>query len=148
MPLPPSCKLFVSSTAQHQLGSSPLENFPWPKYPPSINEVKWDGDSFVIAGTRTRVLSYQSDESHWSDDLTEMHESISGNNHPVDLASQRLAIESMRRVSTRENATLIDVGCSSGYIISELQMKFPNVGLIGADYLLGPLTNALMALHV
>ncbi len=116
-----------------------LKHFPWPLLTTSMSRPEWDGSNFLIANRKERVLSYNSESSHWSDALTTMHEIEAGHNHPIDLASRRLAISSMRLLRDHCGPTIIDVGCSSGYILEELRAQFPGAGIIGADYLRGPL---------
>jgi ubiquinone/menaquinone biosynthesis C-methylase UbiE len=78
------------------------------------------------------------DSSHWSDDLTSLHEVEAGRDHPIDLASRRLAVASMKRLNVAA-PIILDTGCSSGFVLEDLQRALPNARLIGADYLRGPL---------
>lgn len=116
-----------------------LNKFPWPSLPGSEYRPTWNGHNFDHPKGGVRVLSYESESSHWSDALTQLHESEAGSNHPIDLASRRLAIASMKSINFTRDNVIIDVGCSSGYVLEELRAAFPGTGLIGADYLHGPL---------
>lgn len=115
-----------------------LTTFPWP-IPPGHNEVpRWDGRNFRTGTATCRVLAYDTDSSHWSDDLTSLHETEAGRDHPIDLASRRLAVASMRQLKSPAPA-ILDVGCSSGFVLEDLGRALPHASLIGADYLRAPL---------
>src|SRR5690606_14045413 len=98
----------------------------------------WTGQGFLIDGQPKRILAYGTESSHWSDDLTTLHETEAGTNHPIDLASRQLAVATMRKVSTPA-PVIMDVGCSSGFVLQDLRATLPSARLIGADYLPGPL---------
>jgi SAM-dependent methyltransferase len=115
-----------------------LDSFPWPPPPGSPANPRWNGHGFDWGGQTTRMLAYGTDESHWSDDLTSLHEVEAGRDHPIDLASRRLAVSSMARL--RVSAPIIlDVGCSTGFVLEDLRQALPHAGLISADYLREPL---------
>lgn len=115
-----------------------LESFPWP-FPPGISiPPRWNGCSFDLGGQTSRVLAYGADSSHWSDDLTSLHEAEAGRDHPIDLASRHLAVQSMRRLAGA-SPVILDVGCSSGFVLEDLQAALPRANLIGSDYIRGPL---------
>src|SRR6185369_6000481 len=81
---------------------------------------------------------YDAATSHWSDDLTSLHEAEAGQDHPIDLASRRLAVASMRGLE-HDAPVVLDVGCSSGFVLEDLQRALPRASVIGSDYLEGPL---------
>ncbi|MBV9489332.1 MAG: class I SAM-dependent methyltransferase, partial [Verrucomicrobia bacterium] len=85
-------------------------------------------------------LVYSEAESAWSDELTDFHEENATTSHPVDVASRKLAIESMRLLG--ESPIILDVGCSSGFLIQELRAQMPKAQLLGADYLRGLIKRA------
>lgn len=117
---------------------NPLASFPWPTPQNTTAKPKWNGDHFDLDNQSVRVLTYAAEESHWSDQLTSLHEDTAGPDHPIDVASRELAVLSMAKL-TKESPILLDVGCSSGYILQDLQEEFPAASLIGADYIFGPL---------
>lgn len=117
-----------------------LESFPWPLPLGAHAQPRWTGQGFEIGdrGKTERLLAYDVGTSHWSDDLTSMHEAEAGHDHPIDRASRYLAVSSMQLVGG--NAPIIlDVGCSSGFVLDDLRQAIPHAHLIGADYLRGPL---------
>jgi ubiquinone/menaquinone biosynthesis C-methylase UbiE len=115
-----------------------LNSFPWPSPPGSSIKPQWNGRHFTLGGQASRVLAYNAETSHWSDDLTSLHEAEAGRDHPIDLASRRLAVSSMGRLHASA-PIILDVGCSSGFVLEDLRQTVPHAGLIGADYLRGPL---------
>jgi ubiquinone/menaquinone biosynthesis C-methylase UbiE len=115
-----------------------LSSFPWPKPSGSGSTPIWNGHAFELSGGTSRVLQYDAESSHWTDDLTSLHETVAGRDHPIDLASRRIAVDSMRCM-TMPAPIILDVGCSSGFVLEELRSALPRAQLIGADYLPGPL---------
>lgn len=117
-----------------------LESFPWPKPPGAEAQPRWTGQGFEIGGQNglTRLLAYEVGTSHWSADLTSMHEAEAGHDHPIDRASRYLAISSMKRLQN-QTPIILDVGCSSGFVLDDLRQVMPQASLLGADYLRGPL---------
>jgi ubiquinone/menaquinone biosynthesis C-methylase UbiE len=112
-----------------------LDGFPWPK----IGERKaipvWNGGQFLIDSERFEILTYSESESAWSPELTALHEKEASTSHPIDIASRTMAIESMKLLQSRRNPIILDVGCSSGFLVQDLLRKIPQAAIIGADYL-------------
>jgi ubiquinone/menaquinone biosynthesis C-methylase UbiE len=113
-----------------------FEGFPWPALSAEGPAPTWDGSQFIIGTTRSKILSYSQTDSAWSEELTQMHEREASSSHPIDLASRALAIESMRLVKAEVRPVILDVGCSSGFLVEELVRNIQKAGVIGADYLL------------
>ncbi len=113
--------------------------FPWPSPSAGGSRPSWTAAGFELDGARLPVLSYDVGASGWSDGLTTMHEDTAGADHPIDLASRRHAVEQLRRNLPRPDAVVLEVGCSSGYLLRDLQAALPEAFLIGADYVRGPL---------
>jgi SAM-dependent methyltransferase len=121
------------------MSSFRLDNFPWPK-PKNGHEVPiWRGDTFVLGTERHRILEFGEAESHWSPELTALHEEEAGENHPIDRASQKLAVASLKQFLYAKAPIILDIGSSSGYVLSEIRHAFSDAALIGSDYLLPPL---------
>lgn len=76
--------------------------------------------------------------SGWSDELTYFHEETAGDNHFIDRASRRHALEQLGRVRG-ETLSFLDVGCSSGFMLRSLQDQIPQALVIGSDFVMGPL---------
>ena len=106
--------------------------FPGP--PGCSGPVVWNGRCFMLPdGTTREVLAYQVQPSGWTDELTEMHEREAGEDHYIDVASRD---EALRRVLRwiGESKTILEVGCSSGFMLKLLRRKLPDATLIGSDY--------------
>ena len=119
-----------------------LNSFPWPMPPGTATPPHWAGSAFAVDGETRAVLSYDADDSHWSAELTKLHEAEAGSTHPIDLASRRLAVQFLREhLPDREGGTpiVLDVGCSSGFVLEEIRRILPAAALVGSDYLLAPL---------
>jgi SAM-dependent methyltransferase len=113
--------------------------FPWPAIAVGAPPPRWVGDRFAVGNATTRILSYSEASSHWSDDLTTLHETEAGSDHPIDVLSRNLAAASMRLIPHSSSPTVLDVGCSSGFVIESLRQNIPDAVVIGADYIRGPL---------
>ena len=121
--------------------SAVLSDFPWPSVPGMIELPKWVGDGFLTNGKKHgSLICYNQTDSNWSEHLTELHEQEAGNGqHPIDIASRHLALSSFRKLAHNDEALLLEVGCSSGYLLQDLQQYFLNLNIIGSDYLAKPL---------
>jgi len=105
----------------------------WPASP-SGGDVVWDGKAFRTGAGRTRVLSCSENLTGWDDELTDLHEIEAGlGTHPIDRASRRNAIEMLRAMGVGANATILEVGCSSGFFLQDLLHAFPGAEIVGAD---------------
>jgi ubiquinone/menaquinone biosynthesis C-methylase UbiE len=122
--------------------SDPLYTFPWPQLPDSLYRPVWTGQTFLDGDREVRFLNYTETVSAWSDELTAMHEEEAASSHPIDIASRRLALESMRTLSGRP--VILDIGCSSGFLLQDLRRSLPDAALIGADYLASLLNRATL----
>ena len=100
---------------------------------------QWNGRQFLVGDQLQEVLCYDAADSHWSPELTELHEAEAGSTHPIDRASRELAIQSIEQFSGRRGILVLDVGCSSGFILDEIRRRLPEVELIGSDYIAAPL---------
>jgi SAM-dependent methyltransferase len=119
-----------------------FDQFPWPKLPHTNQAPYWNGRRFIVGSDELEILLYGNSPSAWSDELTAMHEAEAASTHPIDIASRRLAIESIKHVVKNPNATLLDIGSSSGFFIEELRRVFPQAAIIGSDYLESVVLNA------
>ena len=75
----------------------------------------------------------------WSEDLEELHEE-SSRTHFIDIWTRRAMLA---RVGPLPPApTVIDVGCSSGYLLEDVRAAIPAVSLIGVDLVAAGLRRA------
>jgi ubiquinone/menaquinone biosynthesis C-methylase UbiE len=92
-----------------------------------------------VGDTLQSILAYDVGESGWTDDLTSFHEDIAGDSHYIDRASRAHALEALRRFLPRQPSVVMDIGCSSGYMLETMKANLPGATIIGADYVRGPL---------
>lgn len=100
---------------------------------------KWDGCNFIFSGQCTPVLEYSENFKGWSDDLTALHEEAAGDSHPIDLASRKDALAQVMRCEPNANAVIMEIGCSSGFLIKDLVKSFPLSAVVGVDVVKEPL---------
>ena len=121
------------------MSAADCPGFVWPPPPNSHTQPLWTGAGFEYEGQHVSVLSYLPKSGNWSKELTEMHELEAGPGHPINVASRRLAIENLRQYCQTPHPLLLDVGCSSGYLLKDLQTAVPDYQLAGSDFILEPL---------
>lgn len=116
-----------------------LAHFPWPRPFEHGPVATWTGHGFCVGGENQPILVFDAEQSHWSPELTKLHEEEAGSGHPIDIASRKTALYSLRHFRTAERPIILDVGCSSGYMLQEIRKSLPQAALIGSDYLSAPL---------
>jgi len=85
------------------------------------------------------ILSYAVNDSGWNDELTHFHESFAGERHYIDIASRRNSLAQLRKWVTADRPAIMDIGCSSGFLLGKIRHAFPHGHVVGADYVPGPL---------
>ena len=113
--------------------------------PPGAQTAIWDGSRFVVDGKFHAVLEYSENGAGWSEQLTALHEDIAGSDHPMDVASRKDAMVQLKR-GVDASATILEIGCSSGYLLPELRTAFPGAVILAADVVQAPLTRLAKAL--
>jgi SAM-dependent methyltransferase len=99
----------------------------------------WTGRGFRLGGKTLPILSYEVGASGWTDDLTAFHEGNAGGDHFIDRASRAHALREVRRHARGPSPVVLEVGCSSGFLLEELRRALPHAQVIGSDYVRGPL---------
>lgn len=113
-------------------------NYSWP-IPTGFSEKPiWTGRGFRLGNVRTPILSYEVAASGWRDELTEFHEETAGSNHFIDRASRQHALEQLGYL-TVVAPIVLDVGCSSGFMLRLVRERMPHVSVIGSDIVRGSL---------
>jgi hypothetical protein len=46
-----------------------------------------------------------------------------GANHPIDIASREICINYLKDFNKNEQNVVLEIGCSSGYLIDKIKMK-------------------------
>lgn len=77
--------------------------------------------------------------SGWDDALTAVHEDATGSDHPIDIASRNTALRSLARYLRDGRGTILEIGCSSGYLLPLIRNNFPRAAVMGADVVKSPL---------
>jgi len=113
--------------------------FPLPPINATSGTPQWTGNGFAIGDSIRPVLSYALEDSGWTDELTDFHESQAGEHHYIDIASRKIALSRLRKYLTNPQPVIMDIGCSSGFMVRDIIEGMPNAQVIGADYILGPL---------
>src|SRR5436190_22455036 len=112
--------------------------YPWPVPPDHTSPPQWTERGFVLDGMPIPVIAYTQSESGWSDELTTFHEETAGTDHPIDRASRSFALSGLDQLK-RDDPVILEIGCSSGYLLRLIRDRYPRATVIGADYVLGPL---------
>lgn len=76
---------------------------------------------------------------HWSAALEALHEE-SSRNHPIDVWTRRAALDRLGPVAP--GSVLMDLGCSTGYLLEDLREAHPQAALIGVDLIAAGLVKA------
>ncbi len=96
----------------------------------------WIGE----AAGEEAFLRYVEDASvNWSEDLEDLHEH-SSREHFMDVWTRRAMLGQLGRLPGRP--VLADVGCSSGYLLEDLRVGYPDATLIGVDLVASGLRKA------
>jgi SAM-dependent methyltransferase len=110
--------------------------YPFPTPPGADAAPVWRETCFAVGQQTARALVYAGGQSGWSGELTDIVEESSSEHHFVAVASRRHAINALRQHLRVSRPTILEVGCSSGFLLSELSAAFPDAQLIGSDYVL------------
>ncbi len=101
---------------------------------------KWTGHDFQLGNERIKVLHYSSNQAGWNDELTHYHENAAGDNHFIDCASRQYTLNQLKKnLESINNPTILEIGCSSGYMLQKIQACIPHAMLIGSDVIYKPL---------
>lgn len=112
-------------------------SFPWPDL--DDGKATWTGHGFLVGGQKRSILDYGAGQSGWDDELTRFHEEVAGDGtHPIDAASRRCARAALgQHLDSRP--VILEVGCSSGFLLRELAADWPQGLIIGSDFIAEPL---------
>jgi len=99
----------------------------------------WDGHFFQVGNTRCKILEYSENFQGWNDSLTQFHEDHAGESHAIDRASRKHTINQIKLHCKVTKPTILEVGCSSGFMLREFKKHLPDAILMGADIVYEPL---------
>ena len=103
---------------------------------------EWTGGGWRVGDLRLAFLPYTRRLDGWDDDLTRLHEEAGGAAHSIDVASRQRAIAALRK-SAQAARAILEIGSSSGYLLSEMKAELPNAVVVGSDVI----SAGLEALH-
>lgn len=109
------------------------------KFPDPKNKNKffyYQNQYFTRGKIKKKILEYNNNLSGWSDKLTFMHEKILSKYHPIDLYSRENLINNLK---LDKKKTILEIGCSNGWLIDDLIKKNKDVKYIGSDVVYKPL---------
>jgi SAM-dependent methyltransferase len=100
----------------------------------------FDGGWITDDGSRVPFLSYTDQTaSNWSEDLELLHEEVS-RNHFIDVWTRRAIVQRVAPVAN--TGTVVDLGCSTGYLLEDLSAALPRPQLVGVDLVASGLAKA------
>jgi SAM-dependent methyltransferase len=70
--------------------------------------------------------------TQWSEELEELHEE-SSRDHFLDVLTRRLLLDAIRAAVPSVGGVVADLGCSTGYLLEDLQLAHPQAQLVGVD---------------
>jgi SAM-dependent methyltransferase len=101
----------------------------------------WTGKVFQLGNEQTKVLHYSSNNAGWNDELTDYHENAAADKHFIAIASRINTISQLKKTIKQPKPIILEVGCSSGFLLQEMRSVFPQATLMGADVVYKPLLN-------
>jgi ubiquinone/menaquinone biosynthesis C-methylase UbiE len=108
--------------------------FKFPIPPGYRTEPIWTGNDFLIGSEKLSILKYTRCDAGWDASLTDFHEKESEDgSHYIDQASRRHACLELGRSVQNKNTVILEIGSSSGYLLREIKILFPESFLIGSD---------------
>ena len=135
---PPASAIPIHHSRLHAMNS--LLPFQLPVPEGSDATPVWTGSGFLLGQKLVPVLEYSENFAGWSDDLTLLHEEVAGNTHPIDVASRADALRQLKRnLGAVDAPVIMEIGCSSGFLIQDVANAFPKATLVGADVVKAPL---------
>jgi SAM-dependent methyltransferase len=96
--------------------------------------VRWTGNAFDVDGEPVRVLSFAVTPSGWTEELTRLHEDAGGSDHFIDIASRAHAVDEATRIAGPAPSMIVEIGCSSGFLLRDLMARLSDHFFLGADY--------------
>jgi SAM-dependent methyltransferase len=105
----------------------------------STSHPEWVGGGFRLGQKIVPVLEYSENCAGWSDDLTALHEEAAGESHPIDVASRNDALRQLQANLSMKAPCILEIGCSSGFMLKRMKLTLPEATIVGADVVRGPL---------
>lgn len=113
-----------------------MENFKFTD-PQNVNKFYIYKKNYFIQGKKKKkILKYNQNLEGWTEDLTAMHEESHGKFHPINIYSRENVIKALE---LKNNETILEIGCSSGWLIDDLKKKFKKINYVGVDVVKKPI---------
>jgi SAM-dependent methyltransferase len=104
--------------------------------PPGSSAVPAFRDGWLEAGSEEPrpFLSYFAEpvDVNWSPELEHLHEEAS-RTHFIDVLTRSVAIRTLEPETLGRHPVIVDLGCSTGHLLSELEERCPDAFLVGVD---------------
>lgn len=94
----------------------------------------WTGRGFQVGPEIHAVLKYHVGVSGWTDELTSFHEETGGEHHYINLASLEHAVGCLETWVVSPSPVIIDIGCSSGFLLKWIRRRLPRALIVGSDF--------------
>jgi SAM-dependent methyltransferase len=108
--------------------------------PPGLSALPAFDRGWVLGDDRLPFLAYaEADSANWSEGLEALHEE-SSRTHFIDVWTRDAVID--RLGTLPGSATIVDLGCSSGYLLEDLHRAHSHATLIGVDLIASGLRRA------
>ena len=78
-----------------------------------------------------KILEYSKNYDGWSEELTESSNKYIKPNHPIDVNSQELCQQFLKKYINKNKSIILEIGCSNGHLIKSIIKK--NYYYIGSD---------------
>jgi SAM-dependent methyltransferase len=104
---------------------------------PATSLIEGDWPTETFAAEPFLACVHDEFKVNWSERLEEMHEE-STRTHFIDVWTRRAMLARLGPPP----ATVLDLGCSTGYLLADLHMRLPDATLIGVDLVVGGLRKA------
>jgi 2-polyprenyl-3-methyl-5-hydroxy-6-metoxy-1,4-benzoquinol methylase len=105
--------------------------------PENINKFYvYKNNYFFQRKKKKKILEYNQNLEGWSDNLTAVHEKSNGKFHPINIYSRENVIKFLE---LNNNKTILEIGCSSGWLIDNLKKKFKKINYVGVDVVKQPI---------
>lgn len=108
--------------------------FPDPKK--GIDSYIFKNNYFRKKKLKKKVLEYNTNFEGWSEELTLLHENSITKYHPMEIFSRENLVNHLK---IKKKESVLEIGCSSGWLIDDLQKKFKKINYIGSDVIINPI---------
>lgn len=113
-----------------------ITNMRFPDPNKSRNSYTFKKNYFRKKKIKRKILEYNNNLEGWSEQLTLLHEDTSAKYHPIEMLSRYNLINNLK-IKTKQ--TVLEIGCSSGWLLDDLLKKYEKINYIGSDVIINPI---------